>query len=122
MKWQEILKMGGRNTKKEKALTDYFDNLSIEEIVEFMNNFTGNKRIMGVRFVEMEEQPEEDGMTYLLWVENYLDDEESYGGVRIYNDGSKTDSNFEIRDKAPEQDYGGDPNSMYSEWRSEAGY
>ena len=119
MSWQDILKMGSRNTKKEKALIDYFNNLSVEEVEEFMSNFTGNKRIMGVRFADMERQPEKDGMSYQLWVENYPDDDESSGGVFVGNDG-KIESYFEIRDKAPEQDYHGVPHQ--AEWRSEAGY
>jgi hypothetical protein len=142
MGWKDILK--GRNTETEERLTDYFDNLSLEELNKVINEILTTQhpkdrrmprnlraregyhikdnKLWHIYFLDAEEQDEPDGMSYRLSISAYKDDEsgDSFGGVFVGDDGT-IKSHFEIIDKEPEQESRGE-NIMGGEWRSEAGY
>jgi hypothetical protein len=90
MSWKKILK--ARDTKTEKELTDYFNNLSVEEMKNFYDN--PPKSILGYRLKKIEQQTEDEGMLYFLYFAIYGYD---IGKVFVSDDGT-VDSEFEIEE------------------------
>ena len=91
MIWKKILK--ARDTKTEKELTDYFNNLSVEEMKNFYDK--PPKSILGNRLYDVEQQTEDEGMLYFL----YFDiDGNDIGKVFVSDDGT-VDSEFELHIK-----------------------